>query len=580
MSSKSRYSPKQSLDPNKLASQAQAKLQKAVVLHQQGQFAQAEAIYAEVLRMQPNNHDALHLLGVIAIQRKDLERAANLIEKAIEIHPGSADMYFNYGTALMQLNRFEAALQNFEKAIALRPGYAEAHYSKGNALKKRNQPEAALQSYEQAISLKPDFAEAHVNRGNVLHQRNQFDAALQSYDNAIAINPRYAEAYYGRGLTLKKLKHLDAAIENFDKAIAMKPAYIAAHAERGNALLELKQPHAALDSYDTALSHVPDHPEVTAQKSIALLLTADFNRGWQLYEWRWKCESFPSRRRDFSQPLWLGGETLEGKTILLHCEQGLGDTIQFCRYVKVLSRLGARIILEVQKPLVGLLAGLDGVSQVVEKGAPLPSFDCHCPFMSLPLAFKTNMQTIPSEPVYLTAPALKIALWRQKLGAQTQPRVGLAWSGSPTHKNDINRSIALSELVRHLPADFQFVSLQKDVRDADKATLQQHPGILHFGDEITDFTDTAALCELMDLVISVDTSVAHLSGALGKQTWVLLPYVPDWRWLLDRNDSPWYPAMKLYRQPSAGDWLTLFTRVSVDLKTVHPTLGASTTLPM
>jgi len=567
MLSKSRKAQKPGLASDNLTSQARERLQKAVALHQQGQLAQAEALYAEVLRTQPKNHYALHLSGVIALQKHDLQRAVDLIGKAIEIHPHNGDFYSNHGNALIQLNRFEEAVQSYEKAVAIQPDDAQAHYNKGNALKKLKRLDAAVQSYDQTIAVKPDFAEAHLNRGNALRELNQFDAALQSYEKAIDIKPDYAEAYYGRGLTLKKLKRLDAAVHSFDKVITIKPDYVAAHAERGNALVELKQLDAAVQSYSSALSHAPDHPNVMTQKSFVLLLMGEFDMGWRLYEWRWKCDRVSFSRRQFSQPLWLGDEKLKGKTILLHSEQGMGDTLQFCRYAKLVSGLGAQVILEVPKPLVGLLAMLDGIFQVVEQGAVLPSFDFHCPLMSLPFAFKTDIQSIPSEPKYLAAPASKVAFWQERLGLRKKPLVGLAWSGSHLHKSDSNRSIVLSDFVRQLPSGFQYISLQKEVRDADRATLQLRQDILHVGDEIADFTDTAALCELMDVVISVDTSVVHLSGALGKRTWVLLPFVPDWRWLLDRNDSPWYPSVKLYRQSTIGDWDTVLASVFADLKT-------------
>jgi tetratricopeptide (TPR) repeat protein len=599
MSHKTRNIRQPTRTPSKSANQAQARLQQAVALHRHGQLAQAETLYTEVLAALPRQPDALHLSGVIALQKNNPERAVELIQKAIEVSPRNADFHFNCGNAFLQLNQPDAAVHSYDKAIAIRPNGAEVHYNKAVALKNLNRLEAALQSYDQAIRIKsdyadayrgrgsvlqklkqlhaalqsydkaiairPEFAEAHSSRGNALQELDRLDAAMESYDQALVIKPHFAEAHYNRALALKKLKRLEAAIASHDKAIAIKPDYVEAHAERGNALLDLKQPDAALRSYDAALAYAPEHAGVLAQKALVLLLKGDFDTGWKLYEWRWKCDGFPSRSRDFPQPLWLGNDVLQGKTILLHCEQGLGDTIQFCRYAEPVSRLGAQVVLEAPKSLAGLLASLEGVSRVIEAGAPLPPFDFHCPLLSLPLAFKTDIRSIPGAPGYLTADASKIAAWRARLGPQSKPLVGLAWSGSAAHKNDGNRSLRLSDLVRHLPDDFQYVSLQKDVREVDAATLRSHPHLLHFEDAINDFTDTAALCELMDVVNTVDTSVAHLSGALGKNTWLLLPHVPDWRWLLERNDSPWYPAMTLYRQQSIGDWPAVFTRVSADL---------------
>jgi hypothetical protein len=313
----------------------------------------------------------------------------------------------------------------------------------------------------------------------------------------------------------------------------------------------------------------PGYAEAHYNKSHALLLLGEFDKGWGLCEgWRWKVEELIKAgggKRNFSQISWHGQKSLAGKTILLYSEQGYGDTIQFCRYVKLVANLGARVILEIQtESLRGLLSDLEGVAQLV-KGNELPDFDFQCSLLSLPLAFKTNIKTIPASASYLNSDAINVAQWKTRLGEKAKPRIGLAWSGNTAHKNDNNRSFPLSSLVKHIPTGFQYVSLQKEVRDVDKPTLQARPDILNFANELNDFSDTAALCELMDIVISVDTSVAHLAAALGKPTWILLPFMPDWRWLLDRTDTPWYPSAKLYRQEAAGDWNGVFERVGADL---------------
>jgi len=411
----------------------------------------------------------------------------------------------------------------------------------------------ALASYDRAIAIKPDYAKAHNNRGNALKELKRWDEALASYDRAIAIKPDYADAYSNRGNALNELKRLDEALASYDRAIAIKPDYADAYSNRGVALQELKRLDEALASYDRAIAIKPDDAEAYWNKSLALLLAGEFGRGWELYEWRWKKETFTSPKRNFPQPLWLGEEDIAGKTILLHAEQGLGDTIQFCRYAKLVKALGAKVVLEVPKALRGLLSELGGVDEVIEQGKALPAFDYHCPLLSLPLAFKTNLANIPSPKPYLAASIQKCDEWEQRLGAKGKPRVGLVWSGSTTHKNDHNRSLTLQQLLAHLPDHYEYVSLQKEVREVDKAALEVSR-ISHYGDELNDFTDTAALCQLMDLVVSVDTSVAHLAGAIGKTTWVLLPYAPDWRWLLNRNDSPWYECVKLYREDETREW--------------------------
>ena len=420
-----------------------------------------------------------------------------------------------------------------------------------------------------AIKIQPNNAAFYTNHGNALQELKQLDAAVASYDKAIALKPNYAEAYSNRGNALQELKQLDAAVASYDKAIALKPNYAEAYSNRGNALQELKQLDAAVASYDKAIALQPDLAEACWSKSLALLLGGDFVDGWKLFEWRWSSEGLKLTKRNFPQPLWLGKESLAGKSVLLHSEQGLGDTIQFCRYAKFVSDLGARVIMEVPKSLFGLMKTLSDVSDLVVKGSPLPAFDYHCPLLSLPLAFNTNLNSIPRATKYLSADSIKLTHWTNKLGEKRKPRIGLAWNGRPEHKNDHNRSIVLAALIQHLPADYQYVSLQKEVRDLDKPVLKSSTDILHFGNELDDFADTAALCELVDVVITVDTSVAHLGGALGRPTWVLLPFSPDWRWLLDRNDSPWYPSVKLYRQPNVGDWSSVFDKIKADIAQIR-----------
>ena len=298
-------------------------------------------------------------------------------------------------------------------------------------------------------------------------------------------------------------------------------------------------------------------------------MQGDFENGLQLYESRWAAEKVCeiAGKRFFDRPAWLGAESLQDKTILLYGEQGLGDFIQFCRYVKLVADLGANVILEVPQLLTVLMKGLDGVSQLVVKGKELPFFDYQCPLLSLPLAFKTNLDNIPNPSGYINLDSYpnKTTEWKVRLGSKLKPRVGLVWSGNPHHKNDHNRSILLRDILPFLPNQLEYVSLQKEVREVDKLTLDSNPHILNFSSHLNDFVDTAALIENLDLVISVDTSVAHLSGALGRKTWTLLPNVPDWRWLLDRGDSPWYPSMKLYRQTCIGDWNSVLDRVKSDL---------------
>lgn len=550
---------------NLSATKAQTKLNEALALHQRGQLSQAQGLYEEILNTYPKQADCLHLLGVIAYQTRNHQRGLELISKAIALSPNDASFYSNQGLVLKELNLLDAAISSFDKAIALQPGYAEAYNNRGNVLKELKRLEDAIASYDQAIALKENNAEAYNNRGVTLQEMKRWDAAIESFGLAIASRADFAEAYSNRGIVFKELNQPERAIECYDKAIALKPGYAEAHSNRGNALKELKLLDAALSSYDHAIALKPDYAEAHWNKSLALLLGGELKKGWQEYEWRWQYDSFTSPRRKFAQPLWLGKESLIGKSILIHCEQGLGDTIQFCRYAARVAELGARVVMEVPGILAGLLKGLEGVDEWVVTGNDLPDFDFHCPLLSLPLAFATTLDNIPSAQAYLQAEPEKIKQWKNHLGPETRPRVGLAWSGRPDHKNDHNRSITLENLLPYLPSGLDYFSLQKEVRDTDLATLERQNLVKHYGDSLTDFTDTAALCALMDIVLCVDTSVAHLAGALGKPTWILLPFRPDWRWLLDRSDCPWYPSVHLYRQTNSRDWLGVFKQVREQL---------------
>jgi predicted O-linked N-acetylglucosamine transferase (SPINDLY family) len=414
------------------------------------------------------------------------------------------------------------------------------------------------------VAANADSAERHSNRGFALAELKRWDEALASFDRAIALKTGSAEVYSNRGVVLKELQRPDEALASFDKAIALRADYAKAHCNRGVVLKELKRLDEALASFNHAVALKTDFAQARFNRSLSLLLQGDFDSGWIDYESRWESELVAARRA-FRQPLWLGRESVAGKTLLLYGEQGLGDTLQFCRYAQPAADLGAKVILEVQQPLKDLLADLQGVSRVIGQGEMLPEFDYQCPLLSLPLAFGTRLETIPAATRYLAGVPAKLARWQARLGEKSAARIGLVWSGGTAHKYDHNRSIALEQMLRHLPSGLQYMSLQKEVRESDRQSLQSDSRILHWGDELHDFADTAALCECMDVVISVDTSVAHLSAALGKETWILLPWVPDWRWLLDREDSPWYPSARLYRQPTSGDWASVLGRVAADL---------------
>jgi len=541
---------------------------RGIALRQLGKLGEAVASYDHAIGIQADYPEAHYNKGAALKECNELEAAVASFDRAIALAPDYASAYSNRGIALTELGRPGAAIPSYERAVAIKDDYTVAYSNRGVALQELKQPAAALGSFDRAIALEPDYAEAYSNRGAALQELKRLDPAMASYGRAIAIRPDYAEAHYNRGITLQKLGRLEEALGSYSRAIGFKPDYTDAYSNRGMALQELKRLGSAIASFDLAIAAQPDYAEACFNKSLALLLVGDFGNGWALYERRWDGSDARKEKRVFAQPLWLGSASIAGKTILLHGEQGLGDAIQFCRYARSVAALGARVILEAPKPLVPLLNDLSGVSEVIARGDELPPFDLHCPLLTLPLAFKTNLANIPGNHAYLTSDANRVSAWAKRLGGRTRPRIGIAWSGSEIHKNDHNRSIRLSSLLAHLPDACDYVSLQKEVRDIDRDALQTHGSFRHFGNELGDFTDTAALCELMDVVISVDTSVAHLSGALGKRTWILLPYVPDWRWLLDREDSPWYASARLYRQDADRDWNAVLETVSADLRTL------------
>lgn len=552
-----------------MADQAHAKLRRAVAFHRKGQLAQAKSVYVDILKGQPNHFDALHLLGVVALQTGHFQDSVRLIGRAIAISPKTAEFYYNRGNALSGLKQYSSALEDYDGAIRLKPDNAVAFSNRGIALTELKRFDEALESFDRAIGLKPDYAEAHSNRGIALQQVERFDAAVESFDRAIAIMPNYAEAYSNRGMALKELRQFDAAVESYNKAIAIKPEYAEAYSNRGNALQQLKQIEDAVASYDRAIAIKPNYAEAHWNKSFASLVSGDLATGWELYEWRWKTERFKLSSQTYSGAQWRGGEESRGKTILLHSEQGLGDTIQFCRYAPLVSGLGADVVLTVPKALAGLLETLSGVSELIVEGEEVPKYDYQCPLLSLPLAFKTTLESIPQSMHYLSADQDKVEYWKSKLGEKTAPRIGLVWSGKIRQNKDRSRSIPLDTFIKYLPPGFQYVCLQKEFYDIDLPVLETQDNIYCPGDSLNDFTDTAALCDLMDIVVSIDTGVAHLSAALGRETCILLQYVPDWRWLLDREDCPWYPSATLYRQSRIGDWDSVLENVRAKLERIR-----------
>jgi len=547
-------------------SYAEVHYNRGVLLHNRQQAREALDSFDRALSINASFAEARFRRAEVLRELGRLDEAEASYRETIALRPDFADAYFNLGTLLMTLGQPHAAVASFDMAIRVKPDFARAYGNRAQAEAKAGLLAEGRASHEQAVLLDPQDAALHFNFGVFLSDIKSWEEAAASYRTAIALDPGNADAYCNLGLAQQEAGQGDAALNSYARAIEINPRLATAFNNRGNVFRSRKLFTEAMLDYRQALALDPTSAEAHFNVGQLALLLGDFALGWAEYEWRGLiAEGLAVNTRKFSEPAWFGEFPIEGKHLYLHVEQGIGDTIQFCRYVRLVAELGARVTLEVQPPLGELLANLDGVSELVLLGAPIPSADYQCSVMSLPGAFKTTLATIPCEVPYIHAEPHKISRWHEVLGPRTRPRIGLAWSGNPGQSNDHNRSVELSRWIGYLPEEFAYVCLQKDIRDRDRNTLNACARIATVESHLRSFSDTAALLETLDLIIAVDTSVAHLSGAMGKKTWILLCYLPDWRYLLDRRDSPWYPTATLYRQPVAGDWESVFAEVKKDL---------------
>jgi tetratricopeptide (TPR) repeat protein len=530
-----------------------------------GRSSEALAAYERATTLRPHYVDAYMARRALLLQLGRIEEALECFQAALALEPDNRQAQFQRGLTLRELNRPEAALACFDKAIALGED-ADAHGLRGQTLLLLDRPDEAASAYARALELEPDHYDAHIGYGNALQRQRRLEDAAAAYSRAIALEPDNPDGHLNLGNIRQDMDDLEGALACYATVIELCPEDPMVYNNRGNLHEAMMQFDAAMRDYDRAIELKPDFVTAHWNKALMCMRQGELEAGLSGFEWRWKAEHLAVFRenRDFEQPLWLGQQDLEGKTILLYAEQGLGDTLQFCRYVPMVAARGATVILEVQAPLVKLLQELAGASQVLAQGAGLPAFDFHCPLLSLPLAFKTTLATIPASPAYLAADPAREQAWRARLGPAIKPRVGLAWSGNPVHKNDHNRSIGLKQFATVLSPACEFISLQKEHRASDAALLAASP-VRDLSAQLNDFVDTAALCASLDLVIAVDTSIAHLAGALGKPVWILVPEASDWRWMLERTDSPWYPSARLYRQQPGEDWSAVLARVRADL---------------
>jgi tetratricopeptide (TPR) repeat protein len=562
-------------------------------------YLDAQICCRQALAIASGHAGTLHLMGLLSLQAKQFDHAVEWLAGAIRQDP-KPEYLLSLGTALRHLGRREEALKAIDKAVQLKPEDPDLWKSLGDVLVELERPADALLSFQHALKLNARHWNAANECGVLLYQLGRleealvyfrvcvelqpnhaltlamstrcmldlgrFEEALDDNERAHASNPGNADICNNIGVALQSLQREEEALPWFDRAVHLRPDYVAALGNKAASLCRIRRFEEAKATYCRLKALDPDNATADVGLGHLHLLTGNFEASWVGHESRFAIASAPYPQ--FSQPKWVGNEAIKGKTILIRVDEGLGDSIQFARYVPMIAAQGARVILVVDDPAYPLLSGLPGVSQCfpISATGTLPEFDLHCPLSSLPLAFKTRLDSIPSGVSYLPNPAeAYVQAWEDRLGRHDKLRVGLTWSGNPKHKNDRNRSIPLRSFLHLLDVDATFVSLQKNPRPNDKLVLLERTGIIDLTTHLTDFAETAALVSRLDVVITVDTSVAHLSGALGCSTWILLPYVPDYRWLLDRDDSPWYPTVRLFRQTETREYESVLDGVRAEL---------------
>jgi tetratricopeptide (TPR) repeat protein len=527
------------------------------------QINEAITNFENAIALNPNLPEVHHKLGLALYETTEFDRAIASFERVTALDPDNASAHAILGDRLRERGQIDRALLAYQRAIALKPEWAEAHNSLGEALRNNGELVAAIAEFRHAISLRPDFAQAHNNLGNALKDAGYLDDAVTAYQTALDLDSTLAEAACNLGIALREAGNTDAAEAAFRRAIAIRPNYAGAHTNLGACLREQGRLDEAIASCRRAISFQPDLALAHFNLAMSLLADSDLAAGWEEYEWRWKCRDFPSKERGFAQPQWDGGD-LENRTLLLHAEQGFGDSIQFIRYLPAVVQHGGSIIVECQPELHRLLEGSFSRCQIIPRGQPLPAFDLHCPLLTLPRIFKTTLASIPAEVPYLIADPILIDLWRSKLNSsEAGLKIGLAWAGNPTFSSDPTRSLSLDRLAPLAEVRGAiFYSLQKGYAAPQAARLPAGLRLIDLSPELHDFADTAAVISLMDLVITTDTSVAHLAGALGAPVWTLLRFAPDWRWQMVGEYCPWYPSMRLFRQSTKDDWEEVIQRVA------------------
>lgn len=570
---------------SKTTPRVQNLLKEAVDLHQKGALSEALALYKSVLSIESKNFEALHLSGLIAYQTKNPAKGVELMGQALKINPQSLACMVNLGLAEHATGDLVSASGIYQKALTLKKDFAQAHYNLANVYKDQSNWEAAIAGYEKAICLQPDYTEALLNLANVLETCQRLEVARLYLNRVLFINPYLSRAYNNRGNINKKLERWRDALNDYDTSIQLDQEYIDVYVNKGNLLKDLGYWEAADGCYTKGLQLDPHHPKAVWNKSLLNLLFGNFEQGWIGYETRWSAENAQALNLNLKEQLkvnsireWRGSESINGKRLLIYAEQGLGDSIQFVRFIPRLVSMGAFVYLVVQRPLLALFAQVKGVSQLSAMDEELPECELSCPLMSLPLALGVLGEQSFEKSAYLIADSIKTLDWQQRISesrACAKPfLVGIAWRGSIYHAGDKYRSLTYELFMNglrdcfkeFLPTELSCVNLQKDLSIVERSSVKEDRFVMDHSELLTDFSQTAALCSQLDLIICVDTSVAHLAAAMGKEVWILLPFSPDWRWMLNKEDSVWYEKVRLYRQSTLNDWTEPLRKVKVDLR--------------
>jgi tetratricopeptide (TPR) repeat protein len=569
-------------------------IQQGVQHHTAGRFADAEAMYLKALDRAPNEPAALHLFGVLRHQQGRNAEALELVRRAVRLSPNDADAHVNLTSICRAVGDVEGAVTAGNRATQLSPRSPEAWNNLGLALKMNKWHAQALDALRRALQLRPNYVEAITNIGNTLNEMGRHDEAIAAHQAAMRIRPS-ASSLFNIGLALRGAQRVEEALQALTSASRAEPNNAEFAATLGDQLLEMQRYEQAIQAYRSAsrinpnlarifnnygfalrelnrideavaahtqgLQLAPASADAHFNLALSLLWAGDYENGWREHEWRWQSTGFTSAPRDLSQPVWDGSTDPAGRSILIHAEQGFGDTLQFVRYAPLLAPRGAKVIVESQPQVTRLLRSLPGVDKVVSRGDALPEFDLRVAMMSLPYAFRTTLETVPTNIPYLTPDLNDVERWRSRVEKEEDPgqlKLGLAWAGNPNRALDTTRSIALKQFapLADVPG-VRLYSLQKLLGSEQVATAPASMRTIDYTSELNDFADTAALIANLDLVASIDSAVAHLAGAMGKPVWVVLPFAGGWRWLTDRTDSPWYPTARLFRQPTPGDWTSV-----------------------